>query len=129
MYICSTSYCPSRRCNQFSFYFSQNGQNTIDCLSMLLHKHCSIVILIIYIMNLNIYLNRLFIKLSILYINIFVILMLAFFESPSSLSITSDISKPKDFLIKYEFPCGILETIDIFCLLFFVCDAFVKVIT
>ncbi|CAF0975108.1 unnamed protein product [Brachionus calyciflorus] len=61
-----------------------------------------------------------------LYLNIFVILILAFFESPSSLSYSSDITKPKDYLTKYEFPCGILESVDIFCLFLFFLDASIK---
>lgn len=54
--------------------------------------------------------------------------MLAFFESPSSLSLSSDITMPKSFLTKYEFPCAVLEGIDLFCLVLFLIDAFVKVI-
>lgn len=54
-------------------------------------------------------------------------MILAFFETPSSLSYSSDITKPKFYLTKYEFPCGILEMIDIFCLLLFFLDVVVKV--
>ena len=53
--------------------------------------------------------------------------MLAFFETPSSLSISSDISLPKSFLTRYEFPCAVLESLDLFCLILFAIDACVKV--
>ena len=56
----------------------------------------------------------------------FFILILAFFETPSSLSISSDISMSPSYLTKYEFPCGVLETIDLFCLLLFFADACIK---
>lgn len=54
--------------------------------------------------------------------------MLSFFESPSSLSLSSDITMPPSYLVRYEFPCGILESIDLFCLILFVGDAIVKVV-
>ena len=53
--------------------------------------------------------------------------MLAFLESPSSLSLSSDITMDKSFLVKYEFPCGILEAVDLFCLFVFLIDVCVKV--
>ena len=53
--------------------------------------------------------------------------MLAFFETPSSLSVSSDISLPKSFLTRYEFPCAVLESLDLFCLILFAIDACVKV--
>ena len=53
--------------------------------------------------------------------------MLAFVESPSSLSLSSDITMDKSFLVKYEFPCGILEAVDLFCLFVFLIDVCVKV--
>ena len=65
---------------------------------------------------------------SILSITIFVIMALAFFETPSSLSWSSDISKPAEYLRRYEFPCNVLETIDLFCILLFTVDAITKVI-
>jgi two pore calcium channel protein 2 len=52
--------------------------------------------------------------------------MLSFFETPSSLSKSSDISKPKSYQIRYQFPCGILESIDLFCLILFVGDVIIK---
>ncbi len=64
---------------------------------------------------------------SILSMNIFVILMLSFFEAPSSLSKSSDITTPNSYQVRYEFPCGILESIDLFCLILFVGDAIIKV--
>lgn len=66
-------------------------------------------------------------KKRILYLNLFILLLLAFFERPSSLSITSDISMPASFLSKYEFACGILESIDLCCLALLVVDVLVKV--
>ncbi len=66
-------------------------------------------------------------KKRILYLNLLILLMLAFFERPSSLSITSDISMPTSFLGKYEFACGILESIDLCCLALLVVDVLVKV--
>ena len=66
-------------------------------------------------------------KKSILKVNIFVILMLAFLERPSSLSITCDISMPRHYLTRYEFPCGILEAVEIFCLTVFFLDVYIKV--
>jgi hypothetical protein len=53
--------------------------------------------------------------------------MLAFFETPSSLSISSDIQAPAEYINKYEFPCGVLESIDFFCLTIFLIDCIVKV--
>jgi hypothetical protein len=63
---------------------------------------------------------------TILQINIFIILMLAFFENPSSLSASTDISKPSSYTSRYYFRCGILETIDFICLLIFISDALIK---
>ena len=54
-------------------------------------------------------------------------MMLAFLETPSSLSLSSDITMDKSFLVKYEFPCGVLEVVDMFCLCMFLIDVCVKV--
>jgi hypothetical protein len=59
--------------------------------------------------------------------NIAVILLLAFFETPSSLSVTSDITMPPDQLKRFQFPCTFIESIDMVCLIIFAVDAFVKV--
>jgi two pore calcium channel protein 2 len=53
-------------------------------------------------------------------------MMLAFFEKPSSLSVTSDISNSPSDLVRYEFLCSVLQTIDMFCLFLFVIDASAK---
>ena len=53
--------------------------------------------------------------------------MLSFFETPSSLSASSDITTPNSYQVRYEFPCGILESIELFCLILFVGDAIIKV--
>lgn len=61
----------------------------------------------------------------VLYFTILISLILPFFENPSSLSISSDISRP-DANLRYEFSCGVLESIDCFCLLIFLADALIK---
>ncbi len=53
--------------------------------------------------------------------------MLAFLERPSSLSLSCDISMPRSYLTRYEFPCGILEAVEIFCLTVFFLDVYIKV--
>lgn len=53
--------------------------------------------------------------------------MLAFLEHPSSLSISCDMTMPKEYLERYEFPCGALESIDLFCLTIFLADCIIKV--
>jgi len=62
----------------------------------------------------------------IINLNIFTILMLAFIEKPSSLSQTSDITFPAELTKRFEFPCSIVETIDLVCLSLFALDAIVK---
>lgn len=52
--------------------------------------------------------------------------MLAFFESPSSISLSSDITYSR-LITRYEFKCKTLETIDLVCLGIFALDAIVKV--
>lgn len=64
---------------------------------------------------------------SLLNVNIAVLLLLAFFETPSSISFTSDITMPEDQRTRFQFPCTFLETIDLTCLLLFAIDALVKV--
>ncbi|XP_067902634.1 two pore channel protein 2 isoform X2 [Heterodontus francisci] len=54
---------------------------------------------------------------------IFVILALAFFEKPSSLSVTSDLRFRHVF---WEPPCGLTEGIEAFCLLLFIVDVVIK---
>ncbi len=54
------------------------------------------------------------------------ILILAFFETPSSLSRSSDVTKPESYTTRYEFKCGIIETIDLICLTIFTFDVFIK---
>ena len=53
-------------------------------------------------------------------------MILAFFENPSSLSASTDITKPSSYTTRFQFQCGILETIDLFCLLLFIVDALIK---
>ena len=50
--------------------------------------------------------------------------MLAFFEFPSSLSWSSDISSRGD---RIHFPCGVTESIEFICLLLLIADAYIKV--
>ncbi|XP_062600301.1 two pore channel protein 2-like, partial [Saccostrea cucullata] len=57
------------------------------------------------------------------YAFIFVLLFLAFFEFPSSLTWTSDIRNRGD---RVEVPCGVTEGIELICLLFFVTDVIIK---
>ncbi|XP_067850230.1 two pore channel protein 2 isoform X2 [Heptranchias perlo] len=54
---------------------------------------------------------------------IFVILVLAFFEKPSSLSVTSDLRFRR---VLWEPPCGLMECIEAFCLVLFIVDAVIK---
>uniref|UniRef100_UPI00398E586E two pore channel protein 2 isoform X2 n=1 Tax=Pristiophorus japonicus TaxID=55135 RepID=UPI00398E586E len=54
---------------------------------------------------------------------IFVTLALAFFEKPSSLSITSDLRFRR---VLWEPPCGVTEGIEAFCLLLFIVDVVIK---
>ncbi|XP_041054362.1 two pore calcium channel protein 2 isoform X2 [Carcharodon carcharias] len=54
---------------------------------------------------------------------IFVILALAFFEKPSSLSVTSD---PRFRHVLWEPPCGLTEGIEATCLLLFIVDVVIK---
>ncbi|XP_061176649.1 two pore channel protein 2-like isoform X3 [Saccostrea echinata] len=57
------------------------------------------------------------------YAFIFVLLFLAFFEFPSSLTWTSDIRNRGD---RVDVPCGVTEGIELICLLFFVTDVIIK---
>ena len=50
--------------------------------------------------------------------------ILAFFEFPSSLSWSSDITSRGD---RIHFPCGVTEAIEILCLLLLIADAYIKV--
>ncbi|XP_053395996.1 two pore channel protein 2-like [Mercenaria mercenaria] len=54
---------------------------------------------------------------------ILVLHMLAFFEFPSSLTWTSDIRTRDE---RVEFPCGVTETLELFCLVFLIADIFMK---
>ena len=58
------------------------------------------------------------------YLVIAVLHILAFFEFPSSLSWTSDITTRGE---RTRFPCGVTETIEILCLLLLIADAYIKV--
>ncbi|XP_062917771.1 two pore channel protein 2 [Mobula hypostoma] len=58
-----------------------------------------------------------------LYATIFVILILAFFEKPSSLSVTSDVRFRR---VLWEPPCGLTEGIEAFCLIVFIVDVITK---
>ncbi|XP_051885101.1 two pore channel protein 2 isoform X2 [Pristis pectinata] len=60
---------------------------------------------------------------GVLNTTIFVILILAFFEKPSSLSVTSDLRFRH---ILWEPPCGLTEGIEAFCLLIFIIDVIIK---
>lgn len=55
---------------------------------------------------------------------IFVLHILAFFEYPSSLTLSSDIRFRGDGV---SIPCGVTEGIELICLLFFVMDVIIKV--
>lgn len=57
------------------------------------------------------------------YVFIFVLHILAFFEYPSSLTLSSDIRFRGDGI---SIPCGVTEGIELICLLFFVIDIIVK---
>lgn len=57
------------------------------------------------------------------YVFIFVLHILAFFEYPSSLTLSSDIRFRGDGI---SIPCGVTEGIELICLLFFVMDIIVK---
>ena len=59
-----------------------------------------------------------------MYAIILIIHALAFFESPSSLSKTSDLRTKDD---PVEFPCGVTESVEMLCLIMFVLDFAVKV--
>ncbi|XP_042197410.1 two pore calcium channel protein 2 [Callorhinchus milii] len=59
----------------------------------------------------------------ILNIAIFVILALAFFEKPSSLTVTSDLRYRK---VLWEPPCTLTECIEVICFLLFVTDVTIK---
>ncbi|XP_066931641.1 two pore channel protein 2-like [Clytia hemisphaerica] len=48
-----------------------------------------------------------------------ILLSLAFLETPSSLTISSD---PRKRLDRYEFPCGVLESIELLCLIVLTAD-------
>ncbi|XP_043561287.1 two pore calcium channel protein 2 isoform X1 [Chiloscyllium plagiosum] len=54
---------------------------------------------------------------------IFVVLALAFFEKPSSLSVTSDLRLRH---VLWEPPCGLTEGIEVFCLVLFIIDVVIK---
>ncbi|XP_059832033.1 two pore channel protein 2 isoform X2 [Hypanus sabinus] len=54
---------------------------------------------------------------------IFVILILAFFEKPSSLSVTSDLRFRR---VLWEPPCGLTEGIEALCLIVFIVDVITK---
>ncbi|XP_069760706.1 two pore channel protein 2 isoform X2 [Narcine bancroftii] len=54
---------------------------------------------------------------------IFLILILAFFEKPSSLSVTSDLRYRH---VLWEPPCGLTEGIEALCLLLFITDVIIK---
>lgn len=57
------------------------------------------------------------------YLVITLIHVLAFFEFPSSLSWSSDISSRGD---RIHFPCGVTESIEFICLLLLIADAYIK---
>ena len=60
----------------------------------------------------------------LLYVVLFTLHILAFFEYPSSLTVTSDIRYREP---RVEVPCGVTEAIEILCLLILVSDLVCKV--
>ena len=57
---------------------------------------------------------------------VFVIHMLAFVETPSSLTWSSDLRKHEE---RWQAPCGVLEAIELFCLAVLLTDQIIKVST
>ncbi|XP_038621142.1 two pore calcium channel protein 2 [Tachyglossus aculeatus] len=55
--------------------------------------------------------------------NIFLILALAFIETPSSLTVTSDVRYRRP---PWEPPCGLTESLEMFCFLIFIADVSMK---
>ena len=97
--------------------------NTISACSLNFCKHASYFMMAL----MNLHTTELFLVIfRFIHSVVFVIHMLAFVETPSSLTWSSDLRKHEE---RWQAPCGVLEAIELFCLAVLLTDQVIKVST